>query len=119
MSEGKPGFEVSHRLVERHADVRYRFIVESEHDGHRHSHDCPGQGSEGQIVWLTSGPYGKVPSEVTLQEAQCSAWLAALGDLGSLKAALGDFDRISAWLMVTGYVNAEPGYPQATHRPPP
>jgi hypothetical protein len=43
---------------------------------------------------------------VTLQEAQRSAGLA------TLKATLGDLDRVDAWLMVNGYVNAEPGYPQ-------
>jgi hypothetical protein len=25
---------------------------------------------------------------------------------------LGDLDRVTAWLMVNGYINAEPGYPQ-------
>jgi enamine deaminase RidA (YjgF/YER057c/UK114 family) len=61
-----------------------------------------------------AGPFGKVPSEVTLQEAQRSARLATLAVLASLKTALGDLDRVSAWLMVNGYVNAEPGYPQTT-----
>jgi enamine deaminase RidA (YjgF/YER057c/UK114 family) len=61
-----------------------------------------------------AGPFGKVPSEVTLQEAQHSARLATLAVLASLKATLGDLDRVSAWLMVNGYVNAEPGYPQTT-----
>jgi enamine deaminase RidA (YjgF/YER057c/UK114 family) len=61
-----------------------------------------------------AGPFGKVPSEVTLQEAQDSARLAILAVLASLKTVLGDLDHISAWLMVNGYVNAEPGYPQTT-----
>jgi len=61
-----------------------------------------------------AGPFGKVPSEVSLDEAQQSARLATLAVLASLKSALGDLDRISAWLMVNGYVNAEPGYPQTT-----
>jgi enamine deaminase RidA (YjgF/YER057c/UK114 family) len=61
-----------------------------------------------------AGPFGKVPSEVTLQEARQSAHLATLAVLASLKAAVGDLDRVSAWLMVNGYVNAEPGYPQTT-----
>jgi enamine deaminase RidA (YjgF/YER057c/UK114 family) len=59
-------------------------------------------------------PFGKVPSEVTLQEAQGSARLATLAVLASLKAALGDLDRVSAWLMVNGYINAEPDFPQTT-----
>ena len=61
-----------------------------------------------------AGPFGKVPSEVTLQEAQHSARLATLAILASLKATLGDLDRVSAWLMVNGYVNVEPGYAQTT-----
>jgi enamine deaminase RidA (YjgF/YER057c/UK114 family) len=61
-----------------------------------------------------AGPFGKVPSEVTLQEAQHCARLAALAVLASLKAALGDLDRVSAWLVVNSYVNAEPGYPHTT-----
>jgi enamine deaminase RidA (YjgF/YER057c/UK114 family) len=50
-----------------------------------------------------------VPSEVTLEEAQHSAHLATLAVLASLKAALGDLDRVTGWLTVNGYVNAEPG----------
>jgi enamine deaminase RidA (YjgF/YER057c/UK114 family) len=61
-----------------------------------------------------AGPFGRVPSEVALQEAQHSARLATLAVLASLKAVLGDLDRVSAWLMVNGYVNAEPGYPPTT-----
>lgn len=61
-----------------------------------------------------AGPFGKVPGEVTLHEAQHSAQLATLAVLASLKTALGDLDRVSAWLMVNGYVNAEPGYAQTT-----
>lgn len=34
--------------------------------------------------------------------------------MGSLKAELGDLDRVAAWLMVNGFVNAEPGYPHTT-----
>jgi len=51
---------------------------------------------------------------VTLEEAQRSARLATLAILASLKATLGDLDRVSAWLIVNGYVNAEPGYPQTS-----
>lgn len=61
-----------------------------------------------------AGPFGKVPSEVTLQDAQRSALLATLAVLASLKATLGELDRVSAWLMVNGYVNADPGYQQTT-----
>lgn len=61
------------------------------------------------------GPFGKVPSEVSMAEAQESARGAALSMLGSLKRALGDLDRVAAWLMVYGMVNADPGYSETTN----
>jgi len=61
-----------------------------------------------------AGPFGKVPSEVSLEDALESARLATLAILSSLKAALGDLDRVGAWLMVNGFVNSDPGYPQTT-----
>jgi enamine deaminase RidA (YjgF/YER057c/UK114 family) len=60
------------------------------------------------------GPFGKVPSEVSLEDAQRSARFATLAMLSSLKTALGDLDRVCAWLMINGYVNADPGYPATT-----
>ncbi|MGH9212824.1 MAG: RidA family protein [Acidimicrobiales bacterium] len=60
------------------------------------------------------GPFGKVPSEVPLDLAQQSARRATLAILSSLEAALGDLDDVSAWLSVTGFVNADPSYPQTT-----
>jgi enamine deaminase RidA (YjgF/YER057c/UK114 family) len=51
---------------------------------------------------------------VPLEQAQESARLATLAILASLKQALGDLDRVTAWLMVNGFVNADPGYPQTT-----
>jgi enamine deaminase RidA (YjgF/YER057c/UK114 family) len=62
-----------------------------------------------------AGPFGKVPNEVSVEEAQASARNTALSMLGSLKRALGDLDRVTAWLMVNGMVNAEPGYGQTTN----
>jgi hypothetical protein len=35
--------------------------------------------------------------------------------LGSLKRALADLDRVTAWLMAYGMVNADPGYPETTN----
>jgi hypothetical protein len=61
------------------------------------------------------GPFGKVPSEVPMEEAQQSARGAAVAMLGSLKRALGDLDRITAWLIAYGMVNADPGYPETTN----
>ena len=61
-----------------------------------------------------AGPFGKVPTEVSLDDAKRSAELAALAVLSSIRAALGDLDRVAAWLTVNGHVNAEPGYPHTT-----
>ena len=61
-----------------------------------------------------AGPFGKLPGEVSLPQAQESARQAALAILASLQRALGDLDRVTAWLMVSGFVNAEPGYANTT-----
>ncbi len=61
-----------------------------------------------------AGPYGRVPDQVTLEQAQQSARLTALSVLASLRRTLGDLDQISAWLTVSGYVQAEPGYDKTT-----
>ena len=60
------------------------------------------------------GPWGSVPSEVSLEQAQECARKVALAMLGDLKRELGDLDRITAWLMVSGFVNADPGYEETT-----
>lgn len=43
-----------------------------------------------------------------------SARRAALSVLASVRAAVGDLDRIAAWATVTGFVQAQPGYAQTT-----
>ena len=62
-----------------------------------------------------AGPFGKVPTEVSLEAAREAARGTALSMLASLKRELGDLDRVTAWLMVYGMVNAEPGYAQTTN----
>jgi enamine deaminase RidA (YjgF/YER057c/UK114 family) len=66
------------------------------------------QGADGSFV----GPFGKVPTEVSLEQAQAAARGAALSMLASLKRVLGDLDRVTAWLRVFGMVNAAPGFTQ-------
>ncbi|MCQ4120545.1 RidA family protein [Rhodococcus tibetensis] len=61
-----------------------------------------------------SGPFGAVPAEVSLDEARESARLTALAVCAGIRRAVGDLDRIGAWLTVSGFVNAVPGYPQTT-----
>jgi len=72
-----------------------------------------GHGAQ-QLDGQPRGPYGRVPDGVTLEEAQDSARSAALSVLSSLRHAIDDLDRIQAWLTVTGFVNAAPGYSQTT-----
>ena len=57
-------------------------------------------------------PLGKVGVEVSAEEGYQSARLVALAHLASLKRALGDLDRISAWLRVFAMVNVAPGFDQ-------
>ena len=57
-----------------------------------------------------SGPFGKVGAEVSPEEGYEAARGAALSVLASLKRELGDLDRVSAWLMVHGLVNAAPDF---------
>ena len=57
-----------------------------------------------------AGPFGKVGADVTEAQAYQAARLTALAMLSSLRAALGDLDRVTAWLRVFGMVNAAPGF---------
>jgi enamine deaminase RidA (YjgF/YER057c/UK114 family) len=61
-----------------------------------------------------AGPFGRVPDEVSLEEVQQSARLAAAAVIAGVQRAVGDLDRIDAWLTVTGFVQTEPGYPRTT-----
>jgi enamine deaminase RidA (YjgF/YER057c/UK114 family) len=55
-------------------------------------------------------PRGKVGAEVSEQQAYESARLVALAVLSSLRAALGDLDRVTSWSRVFGMVNTAPGF---------
>src|SRR3712207_2652112 len=69
------------------------------------------QNPDGSIA----GPFGKVGSnDVTLEQAYQAARLATLSILGTLKQELGDLDRVTAWLIVQGFVNVAPGFTQTT-----
>ena len=49
-------------------------------------------------------------AEVSEEEAYEAVCLTALAALASLKRALGDLDRVTAWLRVFGMVNSAPGF---------
>ena len=55
-------------------------------------------------------PLGKVGADVTPEQGYQSARLVALAHLGSLKRALGELDRVTAWLRVFAMVNVAPGF---------
>lgn len=53
---------------------------------------------------------GKVPTEVSVEQAQESARLCILQGLACLKAELGSLDRIDRILKMTSFVNSAPGF---------
>jgi enamine deaminase RidA (YjgF/YER057c/UK114 family) len=53
---------------------------------------------------------GKVPSQVSLEEAQKAAALCAANNLRFVIRELGSLDRIARVLRVTGYVNSDPDF---------
>lgn len=57
-----------------------------------------------------AAPLGKVGQDVSPEDAYRAARLTALSMLGSLRRALGDLDRVTAWLRVFGMVNTAPGF---------
>ena len=59
-----------------------------------------------------SKPFGKVGDQVSPEEAYAIAGRIALGLCASIKAHVGELDRIKKWLRVFGMVNAAPGFTQ-------
>lgn len=53
---------------------------------------------------------GKVGADVTEEQAYTAARATALAAMSSLRRALGDLDRVTAWLRVFGMVNTAPGF---------
>ncbi len=53
---------------------------------------------------------GKVGDTVTLQQAYEMARHCALNHLATIKAAVGNLDRVERIVRVTGYVNVAPGF---------
>lgn len=69
------------------------------------------QASDGTL----GGPFGRVGTEVTPEQATEAGRLAALAAIASLKRTIGSLDRVMAWLRVDGYVLAEPGFAGTTN----
>jgi enamine deaminase RidA (YjgF/YER057c/UK114 family) len=68
----------------------------------------PKQTADGAI----GGPYGKVGTDLTTEDAQLAARDIGLSILANLKAEIGELSRVSGWLRVFGMVNSAPGYDQ-------
>jgi len=64
------------------------------------------QNSDGSIA----GPFGKVGRDLTIEQGYAAARLTALSILGSLKRALGNLDRVTAWGRIFGMVNSASGF---------
>jgi enamine deaminase RidA (YjgF/YER057c/UK114 family) len=64
------------------------------------------QNADGSIAQ----PLGKLGWELTLEQGYAAARLTALSILGSLKRALGDLDRVGAWIRLFGMVKSAPGF---------
>lgn len=57
-------------------------------------------------------PFGKLGTDLTVEQGYEAARRTALAMLSSLRGKLGDLDRVTAWLRVFGMVNAGPGFTQ-------
>lgn len=58
---------------------------------------------------------GSIPSKVSPEKAHEAARLTALTILSELKTAIGDLDRISAWLNVIGFVNCDKDFARTSY----
>jgi enamine deaminase RidA (YjgF/YER057c/UK114 family) len=66
------------------------------------------QNADGSLA----APLGKLGRELDVEQGYRAARLTGLSILASLERALGDLDRVSAWLRVFGMVASAPGFTQ-------
>ncbi len=64
------------------------------------------QNADGSIA----GPFGKLGREISIEQGYAASRLTALSIVGSLKRALGELDRVRAWVRVFGMVASAPGF---------
>ena len=69
-----------------------------------------GHGTGRQAMPLGCRQYGKVGTEVSEQEAYICAKAVALTMMATLKAELGDLDRVKRVIRLYGMVNGAPGF---------
>jgi enamine deaminase RidA (YjgF/YER057c/UK114 family) len=53
---------------------------------------------------------GLVGRDLTVDEAYEAARMTGLSIVASLRAVLGDLDRVTQWIRAVGYVHCEPGF---------
>ncbi|MCP4959996.1 MAG: RidA family protein [Actinomycetia bacterium] len=61
------------------------------------------QTSDGSLA----GPFGKLGTDLTVEQGYVSARLVGLSILGSLQRELGTLDRVHGWVKALGMVNAD------------
>ncbi len=91
--------------------VQISFAWVRVHEGRAYIAGHGPQNPDGSIA----EPLGKVEENLSVQEGYQVARLTTLSVLGSLKRKLGDLDRVTAWLMVYGLVNAAPDFTLTTN----
>jgi enamine deaminase RidA (YjgF/YER057c/UK114 family) len=69
-----------------------------------------GHGTSRQTMPLGCKQHGKVGAEVTEQEAYVCARAVALTMMASIKAEVGDLDRVRRVIRLYGMVNSAPGF---------
>lgn len=69
-----------------------------------------GHGTSRQAMPLGCKQHGKVGAEVTEQEAYVCARAVALTMMASIKAEVGDLDRVRRVIRLYGMVNSAPGF---------
>ncbi len=69
-----------------------------------------GHGTGRQAMPLNIKQYGKVGTEVTEEEAYLCAKSVALAMMASIKAEVGDLDRVRRVIRLYGMVNSAPGF---------
>ena len=64
-----------------------------------------GTDEEGKLKYV-----GKVDKECSVEDGYQSARLSILNHLASIKAAVGDLDKVERVIKLVGYVNSSPGF---------
>jgi enamine deaminase RidA (YjgF/YER057c/UK114 family) len=110
----EPMGRVEERLAELGLELPRPFAapagVEFRFDLVRISGDVAYVSGHGPVDGSETRMQGKVGSELTVEQGYDAARLTGLSILASLKAELGELDRVTGWLKALGLVNCAPGF---------